>query len=115
MSTLLAGVARRTITPPLGIKTVGFSSREGVVEAIESDLTTTCLVLADAVGGRVRSKVAIIALDLCVVPLRTMAAWRRVVAEAIGTTASHVMVNLNHTHSGPALPDYPPEFSFQLP
>lgn len=58
---------------------------------------------------------AIIALDLCLVPLRTTAAWRRLVAEAIGTTTSHVMINLNHTHSGPALPDYPPEFSFQLP
>jgi hypothetical protein len=103
------------INPPLGIKTVGFSSREGVVESIESDLTTTCVVLASEHGGTVQSRVAIIALDLAVVPLCTMDEWRRRIAEAIGTPASHVMINLNHTHSGPALPDYPPEFGFQLP
>ena len=108
-------MARRVINPPLGIKTVGFSSREGVVESIESDLTTTCVVLASEQRGTVQSKVAIIALDLCVIPLRTMDEWRRRIAEAIGTPASHVMINLNHTHSGPALPDYPPEFGFQLP
>lgn len=115
MPTLLAGVARRVITPPLGVKTAGFSSREGVVESIESDLTVTCLVLAQADGERIRSKVAIVALDLCVVPLAKMDEWRAGVADAIGTPASQVMINLNHTHSGPALPDYPPEFSFQLP
>ncbi len=115
MPTLRAGAARRIINPPLGIKTVGFSSREGVVGAIESDLLTTCLVLASEQGGRSLSKVAIIALDLCVVPLHRVDEWRRHIAEAIGTKASHVMINLNHTHSGPALPDYPPEFSFQLP
>lgn len=115
MPTLRAGVARRVINPPLGVKTVGFSSREGVAEAIESDLTVTCLVLACHQGGRVSTKVAIIALDLAVVPLHRVDEWRRRVADAIGTTASHVMINLNHTHSGPGLPDYPPEFSFQLP
>ncbi len=115
MSTLQAGVARRIINPPLGIKTVGFSSREGVVEAIESDLLTTCLVLASKQGGKTLSKVAIIALDLCVVPLQKMEEWRRHIAQTIGTETSHVMINLNHTHSGPALPGYPPEFGFQLP
>lgn len=115
MPTLRAGVARRVINPPVGIKTVGFSSREGVVEAIESDLTVTCLVLACQQGDSVSSKVAIIALDLAVVPLHRVDEWRRRVADAIGTTAARVMINLNHTHSGPALPDYPPEFSFQLP
>lgn len=115
MPTLRAAVARRVINPPLGVKTVGFSSREGVAEAVESDLTVTCLVLACHQGANVSSKVAIIALDLAVVPLHRVDEWRQGVANAIGTTASHVMINLNHTHSGPGLPDYPPEFSFQLP
>ncbi len=115
MSTLQAGVARRTINPPLGIKTVGFSSREGVVEAIESDLTVSCLVLVCREGGRVRSKIAIVALDLCIVPLDRMTEWRRRIADAIGTAASHVMINLNHTHSAPAIPGVPPEFEFQRP
>src|SRR3990172_3720467 len=121
MSTLQAGAAIRTINPPLGIKTVGFSSREGVVEAIESDLRVSCLVLAsrdraaDRDGGTVQTKVAIIALDLCIVPLERMARWRRRVADVIGTAASQVMGNLNHTTSAPAIPDVPPEFDYQRP
>ena len=45
---LLAGAARTTINPPLGIRTMGFSSRVGFVESIASDLTATSLVLATA-------------------------------------------------------------------
>ena len=115
MPDLLAGIARRVINPPLGVKTVGFSSREGVTEAIESDLTATCLVLAGRAGGQIASKVAIVALDLCMAAPARVLEWRCAVAEAIGTPPSHVMVNFNHTHSGPALPDRPPEFEFQRP
>jgi hypothetical protein len=115
MPNLLAGVARRTINPPLGVKTVGFSSREGVTEAIESDLTATCLVLARRDGGRISTKVAIVALDLCMAAPARVAEWRRAIADAIATTPSHVMINFNHTHSGPALPDRPPEFEYQRP
>ena len=105
---LRAGVGRSIINPPLGIKTVGFSSREGVVEAIESDLTATTLVLADN-----HSKVAIVALDLTIAPLEVARGWRRRVADAIGTVEANVLINLSHTHSGPALPGIPPEFAFQ--
>ena len=115
MPSLQAGIARRVINPPLGVKTVGFSSREGVVQAIESDLTATCLVLASREGDHVASKVAIVALDLCMAAPARVLEWRRAIAHAIGTLPSHVMINFNHTHSGPALPDRPPEFEFQRP
>ena len=49
------------MNPPRGIKTVGFSAHEGVVESIETDLSATALVLADD-----ETKVAILALDLCI-------------------------------------------------
>src|SRR6266536_4711478 len=106
---LRAGVGRTIINPPLGIKTVGFTSREGVVEAIESDLTATTLVLADDTGN----KVAIVAVDLCIAPLEMVRDWRRQVAEAIGTVEANVLINLSHSHSAPALPGAPPEFAFQ--
>lgn len=105
---LRAGVGRTIINPPLGIKTVGFTSREGVVETIESDLTATTLVLADE-----RSRVAIVAVDLCIAPLEMVRDWRRQVAQAIGTVEANVLVNLSHSHSAPALPGAPPEFAFQ--
>ena len=93
-------VAGRTlINPPLGIKTVGFTSREGVVEQIESDLTSTAIVFA---AGDAR--IAILALDLCNPSIDMVADWRRQVADAIGTTPAHVMINLSHTHSGPPQP-----------
>jgi neutral ceramidase len=105
---LFAGAGRTLINPPLGIKTVGFTSREGVVERIESDLTSTAIVFSAGA-----SKIAIIAVDLCVPSVDMVADWRRQVAEAIGTAPAHVMINLSHTHSGPPLPGRSPEFCFQ--
>jgi hypothetical protein len=105
---LFAGAGRTLINPPLGIKTVGFTSREGVVEQIESDLTSTAVVFASG-----DAKIAIIALDLCNPSVEMVADWRRQVADAIGTTPAHVMINLSHTHSGPPQPGRAPEFSFQ--
>jgi hypothetical protein len=105
---LYAGAGRASINPPLGIKTVGFSSREGVVEQIESDLTSTAVVFA--AGG---TKIAILAVDLCQPSVAMTTDWRRKIAEAIGTTPAHVLINLSHTHSGPPMPGRQPEFHFQ--
>src|SRR5437763_6798793 len=107
-SELFAGAGRTSIAPPLGIKTVGFSSREGVVEHIESDLSSTAVVFAS--GDR---KIAILALDLCIPSLEMAADWRDRASDAIGTSPSHVMINVSHTHTGPALPGRTPEFCFQ--
>ncbi|MDQ6673949.1 MAG: hypothetical protein M3069_24925 [Chloroflexota bacterium] len=106
---LFAGAGRTLINPPLGIKTVGFTSREGVVEHIESDLTSTAIVFSAGDSN----KIAIIALDLCNPSVEMVMDWRRQVAAAIGTTPAHVMINLSHTHSGPPQPGRAPEFSFQ--
>jgi len=106
---LYAGAARRVINPPLGIKTMGFSPREGVVQAIESDLTATALVLSN---GNV--KVAIVALDLCGLPLTTCSTLRRRIGQAICTPTSHVMLNFNHTHSAPAFPEWVPDTPEQI-
>ncbi len=107
--TLYAGAARRIINPPLGIKTMGFSSREGVVQAIESDLTATALVLSNG-----DSKVALLALDLCGLPLSTSTRLRQNIGQAIGAPASHVLLNFNHTHSAPAFPEWAPDTPEQI-
>ena len=44
MADLLAGVARATITPPVGIPLVGFAGR-GPSVAVHDDLTATALAL----------------------------------------------------------------------
>ena len=61
-TTLHAGVARRTINPPLGIGKIGGRLFGDPIQWIESDLTATVLVLRGAV-----SKVAVVAVDLCTI------------------------------------------------
>ena len=109
MSDLTAGVARRIINPPFGIKTFGFSSREGGVQAIESDLTATALVLANG-----DQKIAIITSDTGWMSLPVITDLRHRVGEAIGTPASYVMINISHTHSAPSMPEWVPDEPEQI-
>lgn len=109
MPDLYAGVGRRVINPPFGIKTFGFSSREGVVQAIESDLTATAVVLSDG-----QNKIVLIATDTGWMAWDVMSALRQRVGEAIGTPASHVMINLNHTHCSPSMPGWVPDEPAQI-
>jgi hypothetical protein len=95
---LHAGAARRTINPLLGTGKGGLRLFGSPIQAIESDLTATALVLADG-----ETKVALIATDLCVLSPEETDRFRAAVAEAIGTPASHVLLNLSHNHSSPAL------------
>ncbi|MFN8622753.1 MAG: hypothetical protein U0869_18615 [Chloroflexota bacterium] len=108
MGELLAGVGRRSIAPPLGIKTAGFYSREGVVTGIDGDLTATVTVLRG-----LGQTVVLAAIDLCMAPQWVVAEWRTWIASAAATRPEHVLVNLSHTHSSPALIQTQPEFAFQ--
>lgn len=101
---LLAGAARATINPPLGVRTMGFSSRVGYVESVASDLSATTLVLANQ-----QTSVAIVALDICLLPISRADVLRRAVGAAIGAPAASVLVNFSHTHSAPAFPGWQPE------
>src|SRR5262245_54609425 len=108
--TLHAGVARRAVNPPLGTRQTGFRLFGNPVQAIESDLTATALVLSDG-----SAKVVVIAIDLSIVGidlslrgLRPAQEMRTRVAEALGIPVAHVLLNTSHAHSGVALPDYMP-------
>jgi hypothetical protein len=105
---LKAGVARNLITPQVGLHTYGFSAREGVASEVESDLVATALVLRDEA-----TCIAIVALDLCFLPLDVATRLRRDVAARIGTDPESILINTSHTHSAPAPPDWSPEFSDQ--
>lgn len=99
--TLLAGSARRTINPLLGTGKAGLRLFGSPIQAIESDLTATVLVLGDGA-----TKVAIIATDLVVMSIAEADRMRTAVATAIGTDVSHVLLNVSHNHSAPALRDF---------
>src|SRR5437867_5073765 len=92
---LYAGAARRVINPPLGTRQTGFRLFGNPVQAVESDLTATALVLEGA-----GSKVVVIAIDLSVIGIdlsmygqRPAQPMRAGVAEALGIPVSHVLLN----------------------
>src|SRR4051794_15877266 len=83
---------------------MGFSSRVGFVESIAEELTATSLVLANE-----QTALAIVALDICLLPVARADVLRRRIGEAIGAPAANVLVNFSHTHSAPAFPGWQPE------
>ena len=113
---LRAGAARRVVNPPLGTRQTGFRLFGNPVQAIESDLTATALVLAG-----VTTKVVVVAIDLSIVGVdlslrnqRPAQELRSAVAQALGIPVSHVLLNTSHAHSGVALPDYMPDTPEQM-
>ena len=108
-NTLYAGAARKIVNPPLGIMRPGIRLFSDPLQAIESDLTATAVVLSTETR-----KVVIIALDIAVIALPVSFEIRRLIGAAVGTPASHVLINFSHTHSGPSLPDYIPDTAEQM-
>ena len=94
MTELHAGATRGTINPPLGIKRAGPRIFADPIQTVESDLTTTALVLSDPT-----TRLVIVALDLGLMSLPVITDLRGRITRAVGTPASHVVVNLSHTHS----------------
>lgn len=109
MAHLLAGAARRLINPPLGIRRAGIRIFADPIQAVESDLTATALVLSDG-----KHRLVIVAVDLCLMSSREATVLRERIARAVGTETRDVMINLSHTHSSPALPDFIPDTPEQM-
>ncbi|MDE2928874.1 MAG: hypothetical protein OXT71_21020 [Acidobacteriota bacterium] len=108
-STLYAGVARRVINPEIGTAMGGLRLFSSPIQAIESDLTGTVLVLSNQA-----TKVAIAALDLAVFSPSEGLAMRERMGNAIGVPAANVMLNLSHNHSSPCLPKWVPDTDEQI-
>ncbi len=115
-ATLVAGAARRVINPRLGTRQTGFRLFGNPVQAIESDLTATALVLGDG-----ETRVVIVAIDLSLVGIdlslrgqRPAQEMRLAIAEALGVPVGNVLLNTSHVHSGVALPDYMPDTREQM-
>lgn len=96
-----AGVARRDVTPPPGIRTRNWGPAEtDVAEGVHRPLTLTALALASADGD----PLLLFAVDATW--------WRRVdderrvrgaVLDALGLDPARVLIALSHTHAGPVL------------
>jgi hypothetical protein len=94
-----AGFGRRQITPPMPIWLAGFAARTHPAESIAQDIWTKALAIEDAKG----QKLVVITVDLATMPkaMLDMVAARVMHRHAIDR--SHLLINISHTHSGPAL------------
>ena len=98
---LQAGVGRVVITPPVGIRMMGYTVQECVSESVERELTATALVLADGA-----TKVAMLACDILFIQSPHVDGIRERIGDAIGIPAEHVLISASHTHLGPMLPGW---------
>ncbi len=98
---LLAGVSRVSITPPVGIRMLGYTVQAGCSESIERELTATALVLSDG-----QSKVVLIACDIVFIQSPHVDRMRERIGQKLGIPSTSVMINCSHTHLGAMLPGW---------
>src|ERR1022692_22975 len=96
--TFEAGVARADITPPVGIRLIGYAVREGVSHGIDEPMTVTALAIRGDDGNGGTNTVILLAVDVAQLSIRYADEVRKACAEAVGTPPSHIVINVNHTH-----------------
>jgi hypothetical protein len=96
MSTLNAGVSRRTITPPKGIYLMGYGNRIQGNLGVHDDLDVTTLVLDDGI-----TRAALITVDMAFLHSSVVAQVKARAQEACSLAPDGVFVCCSHTHAGP--------------
>lgn len=99
---LRAGVARRDITPPVGIYARSWgAARHDAAEGIHRPMTATVLALR---GGDVDQPLILAVIDAGWWQLATDE-WhvRGALIEALGVPVPNVIISCTHTHAGPSL------------
>jgi neutral ceramidase len=105
---LMAGVSRVVITPPVGIRMLGYTVQEDCSQDIERELTATALILSDG-----QTHAVILALDVLFVPMVHADRIRAEIAACVPIPAANVLINGSHTHLGPMFPGWQEEDSPQ--
>lgn len=94
---LRAGAAEVVITPPVGTRMDGYTSRLGRSVGIHDDLHARAIVVDDG-----DTSATIVSCDLLGVDRRMVASVRERASAATGIPAANIMVAATHTHGGPA-------------
>lgn len=97
--TLLAGVARVRITPPLPFWLSGYAARTKPADGVLMDIWAKALALRDAQG----SQLVIVTTDLVGIPSRISEEVGRSVERTYGIRTDRLLLSCSHTHSGPVL------------
>jgi hypothetical protein len=100
MEGLLVGHARQCITPPLGIRMVGYADRTDGAAEVHDDLFLNAVVLEAP-----DNTVALVAYDVCLLRLEQAARIKAALQQGAGLRPEQVLLNTSHTHAGPALDD----------
>ncbi|MBI3945054.1 MAG: hypothetical protein HY321_03985 [Armatimonadetes bacterium] len=102
---LRVGIASADITPEGPVWMYGFGGRDNVKpsEGTAQELVAQCVLFDNG-----QTRVAFVALDLCVVSYYQTLKLRAA-AEAAGVPQQHLMVNVSHTHFGPHLGQHHPD------
>lgn len=116
---LLAGVARTSITPSLGIRLAGYTVQQDFATDVHSELHATAICLTDGTPG---STVVILGLDILFIQNPACDEIRQQIGARLGIEPSNVLLNFSHTHLGPMTGwysdggvdsvDYPPSGSY---
>ncbi|MCS6862199.1 MAG: hypothetical protein NZT92_17990 [Abditibacteriales bacterium] len=95
---LLAGVARADVTPPVGIMLSGYAARKTPCVGVHDDLTATALYLEkDGVSA------GIVAVDVIQMNAEEVAEVRARCQELTGIAAENILLACSHTHGGPVM------------
>ncbi len=88
-----AGAAASVTTPPLGVSLAG-NMNDNIAQQIHDNLHARCIVLDDGTA-----KLAIVLVDLCMIPRDVCDNAKKLASEATGIPVENMLVAATHTHT----------------
>lgn len=95
----LAAAASIKITPEKPVLLAGYAARTKPFEKVTQDIFAKALALQDSAGSRA----VIVTLDICIIPADVANQIRDRIAQKTKLDAAAILMNLSHTHAGPAI------------
>lgn len=98
-SGIRVGIAKRDITPPVGLPMAGYSARSGNSTGVADSLHARAMTIRNTRQGK---RVAFVVSDLVAYDAWTLQQFRNRVEAETGLAPDDVILAVTHTHSGPA-------------